>query len=133
MFHILHRRSDALAPECVSETVTCSAAHYTSVQLCVDSWLSEWTEERENMKRQFYKDYLTAIVSTQSVKWVTDGFTKDRRIALYGLDLAIDQEGAKVSLSPVIPCCGPLADLVRKHPKATDFRFDRNKRKWKLA
>jgi hypothetical protein len=77
-------------------------------------------------------DYLTVIVDADA-KWVTDCFAKNRRLAFYGVQVAITQEGKKLTLDPVIPCAGPLADLVQKYPKASRFKFDRKKRKWKVV
>jgi hypothetical protein len=86
----------------------------------------------KKIQRKRYADYLTAILDVDA-KWVTDSFTRDRRICLYGISIAITQEGEKASIDPVIPCAGPLADLVRKHPKAVSFKFDRKRRKWRLT
>jgi hypothetical protein len=83
-------------------------------------------------KRKRYADYMRAIVDADA-KWVTDSFARDRRICLYGIGIALTQEGSKVSIDPVIPCAGPLAALVRKHPKARTFAFDRKKRTWRLS
>jgi hypothetical protein len=85
------------------------------------------------VKRKKYADYIEALVETENVKWVTDSFCRDRRIALYGIGLAITQElSGKVNIDPVIPCAGPLGRLMQKHTTATAFKFDRSRRKWKV-
>jgi hypothetical protein len=82
-------------------------------------------------QRKKYADYIQAIVSPTNAKWVTDNFVKDRRIALYGIDICISVElSGEVELSPVIPCAGPLSRLVQRHPSDTAFRFDRKNRRW---
>jgi hypothetical protein len=83
-------------------------------------------------RRKKYADYLTVTLDVDA-KWVTDGFVRDRRICLYGVGVALTQAGRKLSLDPIIPCAGPLCDLVRKYPKAQAFKFDRKKRKWRLT
>ena len=81
-----------------------------------------------------YADYTEAIIEPVASKWVTNGFVRDRRIALYGIDVAIAQNlSGKLELNPVIPCAGPLAVLVKKHPKETAFKFNRKTRKWRVA
>lgn len=76
-----------------------------------------------------YKDYLTVVLDVDA-KWVTDSLVKDRRVALYGVNIAISQLGNKLTIDPVIPCIGPLIRLVQKRAGKTQFRFDRKNRKW---
>ena len=85
------------------------------------------------MKRKKYGDYTEAIIEPEQSKWVTDGFVSGRRIALYGIDIALvcNLDG-KVELNPVIPCAGSLAKLVKSHPQETAFEFNRNNRKWRV-
>lgn len=83
-------------------------------------------------RRKKYADYIESIISPANSKWVTDSLVRDRRVALYGIDICISMElSGKVELSPVIPCCGPLLRLVKKYPKHTAFRFNRKSRKWR--
>jgi len=84
-------------------------------------------------KRKVYEDYLTAHLVVKSAKWVSDHISKDRRIALYGIDVAVStgKNDGRVELSPCIPAMSPLCALIRKNPNATQFVW-KNK-KWKLA
>lgn len=79
---------------------------------------------------KFYPDYISAVISAD-VKWVTDSFAKDRRIALYGIDVALSQEGSELSIDPVIPCMGQLCKLVKKYASCSVFRFDKVKQVWR--
>lgn len=83
-------------------------------------------------KRKSYTDYLTATISGAITKWVTDSLVRDRRIVLYGIDVAIVQVGHKVEASPVIPCAGPLMDVINANPEHSMFSFNRKSKKWKV-
>jgi hypothetical protein len=93
--------------------------------------LTDVGEEKEHGPEPTNWDYLNARLEVDG-KWVTDSLAKDRRIALYGVQISLTMIDGKVMMDPVIPCLGPLAVLLQKHPKAVQFKFDKQKRNWRL-
>ena len=64
-------------------------------------------------------------------KFVTSTFVRGRRIAFYGLPVAISQHGTKVEMSPVFPCMGPLLKLVKSNPECNEFTW--TGKEWKAG
>ena len=99
-----------------------SSPVWAGTNIEVDKALVERAEKMQTRRK--YKDYLEAyLVTPKSVKYVTDLIIKDRRVCLRGIDICICAEGSKVSVDPVIPCVGPLLQLLKANPKLDDITF----------
>jgi len=81
-------------------------------------------------KRKHYPDAIEAYLQPKHSKWITDCLIRGRRIALYGIEVCISQDGGKFTVSPVIPCAGPLHELIKANANATAFSW--NGKKWKM-
>lgn len=68
------------------------------------------------------RDYFEWCSSGAS-KFVTSSFIKGRRIAFYGIGMAMTQYGKKLEMNPVFPCMGPLMKLVKANPKCNAYRW----------
>lgn len=78
-------------------------------------------------RRKKYPDYLMCVIKDERSKWVTDSLVRNRRIALYGIDVAISAHGDKVEVGPSIPALSPLMKLIVKNPAHSSFQFKNGK------
>ena len=93
---------------------------------------SQFKSQKE--EKQSIPDYIEFIAQPLASKYVSDIITHGRRIALYGINMAVIQQlDGRVEIDPVIPALGQLIRLIGKHEQFVAFKWNRKSRQWTLG